>query len=95
MSAKSTTQVILFTAWYFGSTGWSRFQTDVSTMQKSPRNICTKYRRKLTNLTAFLEIYLYLKNSVSDKPVKSFAKCAIHNLNLREFAKFVMLFMKE
>ena len=31
--AESTTQVLLFKTWYFGLTGWSRFQTDQSTMQ--------------------------------------------------------------
>ena len=30
-----------------------------------PRNICTEHWRKLTNLTAFLGIFLYLKNDDS------------------------------
>ena len=34
-----------------------------------PRNICTNNRRELSNLTAFLEIFLYLKNSDSLKHV--------------------------
>ena len=29
----NTTEVILLTTWYFGHTGWSRFQTDQSTTQ--------------------------------------------------------------
>ena len=40
-----------------------------------PRNRCTEYCRKLPNLTAFLEMFLYL---FCRKHVKRFANCAIH-----------------
>ena len=44
-----------------------------------PRTICTEHWRKLPNLTAFLESFLYLKNNDSDRTcVKSFVNCAIH-----------------
>ena len=45
------------------------------------RNICTKYGRKLPNLTAFFDIYLYLQsrnNGNFVKTIKSFVKFAIN-----------------
>ena len=47
------------------------FQTKPS----CPRNICTEHWRKLPNLSAFLEIFLYLKNNDSVEHVYKVLLC--------------------
>ena len=59
------------------------------------RNICTEHWRKLPNLTAFLEIYLYLKNNDSIKHVyKVLLNVLFIYFNLCKFAKFLKSFLK-
>ena len=63
-----------------------------------PRNICTEHWRKLPNLTAFLDIYLYLKSKNNDDSVKHVQKVLLNLLfiyfSLCTFAKFFMSFLK-
>ena len=80
-------------SWY----GSTKFLNWFLKQLSCPRNVCTKHWRKLPNLTAFFDIYLYLKSKNNGnfvKRVKSFLKFAINYFGLCIFAKFLTSFLK-
>ena len=75
--------------------GFTKFLNWFLKQPSCPKNICTEHWRILSNLTAFLEIYLYLKNSDSAKNVrKGFLNALFIYFNLWKFAKFLISFLK-